>query len=135
MPKIRSLIGSHFVSDIRTMKISITKQMIAQMLEFRCPNCEFTTFNSKAMQVHLILCDKHRLEEKCDPFEESFEEVKETSMIEIKEEPIEDFDFQCQPITNKRNSFQCDLCERSFSKKSALKFHTDSKHKGIKYPH
>ena len=65
--------------------MQITKSLIDLILQFRCPNGDFASFDAKAMQNHLLICGKTN----------SKSEFQPCQLVKIKEEvKIEEDKFE-----------------------------------------
>ena len=90
------------------MEFQITKQLLKFLLRFRCPNCEFRSYEVAPIQRHLRHCQKED-----DKFDENkFEQAEEEFELDIKEDLIEnDIPFNPPNLKMKGRVKASTLCE------------------------
>ena len=75
--------------------MQITKSLIDLILQFRCPNGDFASFDAKAMQNHLLICGKTNSKSEFQPCQL----VKIKEEVKIEEDTFEEPKIPVEPAS------------------------------------
>ena len=105
----------------------ITKELLDSILQFQCPNCNFSGFDPGAMKDHLISCDPHENFDKNEA-EDFINEASDQSDTEAESliSKTDDFD----PLVAENDKENSESGSTIFDSKSRKKVNEQSK---IKY--
>ena len=105
--------------------MQITKEILNQILQFRCPKCKFASFDVKATQDHLLSCGKDQvlvipklnkvkpLKIKEEIMEETETELKILDYLSVNQEVFNNLTGKPEPVSEEEPDLPYGVPERS----------------------